>query len=179
VKTNLTRIVWIAVALAVCPALVAAPKDEGSRPSQVMKYLEEGSRYYLQHDFRKAIGPYAKALELEKVESTLGPTLWRVLIDNLGMAYGISGDLEKAKETFEYGLSEDATYPMFFYNLACTYAEMNDLDGAILNLKLAFKNKDNVIEGERVPDPSTDDSFQRFMKDAKFLATLREIETAK
>jgi hypothetical protein len=55
----------------------------------------------------------------------------QVLVDNLGMAYGITGDLKKASEIFEYGLSKDDTYPMFYYNLACTYAEMNDLDNTI------------------------------------------------
>ena len=33
----------------------------------------------------------------------------------------------------------------------------------------------NVIPGERMPDPSTDDSFKRFMKNEKFLAALKEL----
>lgn len=32
-----------------------------------------------------------------------------------------------------------------------------------------------MIGGERMPDPRTDDSFKRFMKDEKFLAALKEI----
>jgi Tfp pilus assembly protein PilF len=91
------------------------------------------------------------------------------------MSYGISGDLKKAKETFEYGLSKDPDYPMFHYNMACTFAEMNDEDNAIAFLKSAFKNKENMIAGEVMPDPSNDSSFTRFMKDEKFLNALKEI----
>jgi tetratricopeptide (TPR) repeat protein len=150
-----------------------------STSSEAMKYVEEGSRSYVKHDYRGAIGPYAKALELDKKQSTLDKTLWRVLIDNLGMAYGITGDLKRAKETFDYGLSKDKTYPMFYYNLACTYAEMNDVEGSIANLRLAFQYKDNVIAGEQVPDPRQDDSFQRFAESERFNSALREMGVGK
>ncbi|PYV71966.1 MAG: hypothetical protein DMG96_27535 [Acidobacteria bacterium] len=89
--------------------------------------LQQASRLYLQHDYKGAIGTYSQALELEKVNAKLDKTLWYVLIDNLGMSYGITGDLQEAKETFDYGVSKDPTYPLFYYNLACTYAEMNDV----------------------------------------------------
>ena len=100
-----------------------------------MQYVGQGSAAYLKQDYKKAIQLYGKALELEKKEPTLEKDIWRVLVDNLGMSYGISGDNKKAKEIFEYGLSKDDKYPMFYYNLACAFAEMNDLDNAIINLK--------------------------------------------
>ena len=150
-----------------------------STSSEAMKYVEEGSRSYVKHDYRGAIGPYAKALELDKKQPTLDKTLWRVLIDNLGMAYGITGDVKRAKETFDYGLSKDKTYPMFYYNLACTYAEMSDLEGSIANLRLAFQYKNNVISGEQVPDPRQDDSFQRFAESERFNNALREMGVGK
>lgn len=65
---------------------------------------------------------------------------------------------------------------MFHYNMACTYAEMNDEEQAIAYLKSAFKNRENMIKGEQMPDPASDDSFARFMKDEKFLNVLKEIE---
>jgi tetratricopeptide (TPR) repeat protein len=152
-----------------------ASEEVVKSPSESMKLLEEGSRSYLKRDYRGAIGPYAKALDLQKKQVTLDRTLWHVLIDNLGMAYGISGDLKRAKETFEYGLSQDKTYPMFYYNLACTYAEMSDVDRAIANLRLAFQYKANVLAGEQVPDPRLDDSFQRFAESERFNDALREM----
>jgi hypothetical protein len=177
VKVDLVRSASVAVLLAIVPILASATQD--AKPSsEAMKYLEEGSKHYLKHDYKEAIVPFAKALELEKKHPTLDKTLSHVLIDNLGMAYGMSGDLENAKETFEYGLSKDKVYPMFYYLLACTYAEMEDLDGTIVNLKLAFKYKGNVLASEQMPDPSQDDSFQRFLKNDRFITTLREVGTA-
>jgi len=45
-------------------------------------------------------------------------------------------------------------------------------------LKLAFSLKANANPGEPMPNPATDDSFARFMKDKVFLAALDEIRTA-
>jgi tetratricopeptide (TPR) repeat protein len=143
--------------------------------SEAYSYMQEGSAFYIKHDFKKAIPPYQKALDLEKKQQTLDKTLWRVLVDNLGMAYGITGDLKKAKETFAYGLEKDPKYPMFHYNMACTYGEMNDMDNAIVYLKQAFEYKENMIKGEHMPDPWTDSSFQRFMNKDKFVNALREL----
>lgn len=145
-------------------------------PPPAFELMRLGSEPYLRGDYRAAIEPYRMALELEKLKPQLDQTMWRVLVDNLGMSYGLTGDLPNAKATFEYGLSKDPAYPMFHYLLACTYAEMGDLDAAIRYLKSAFANKRNVIPGEQMPDPATDDSFQRFMKDEKFLRALRELD---
>jgi tetratricopeptide (TPR) repeat protein len=133
-----------------------------------MELAAEGSRLYIQHDYRGAIGPYSQALELEKASPKLEKSLWYVLIDNLGMSYGITGDLQKAKETFDYGVSKDLTYPIFYYNLACTYAEMGEATEAGDYLKKAFENKANVLPGENMPDPRKDDSFKKLMKIKEF-----------
>ena len=90
--------------------------------------------------------------------------------------YGISGNLKVAKETLEYGISEDPDYPMFYYNMACTYGEMDNMEKAIEYLKLAFARKDNMIPGERFPDPAKDSSFARFADDEKFVAALKEMK---
>lgn len=133
-----------------------------------MQLAAEGSRRYIQHDYKGAIGPYSQALELEKVSPKLEKSLWYVLVDNLGMSYGITGDLQKAKETFDYGVSKDPTYPIFYYNLACTYAEMGDATEAGNFLKKAFQYKANLLPGENMPDPRRDDSFKKLMKNKEF-----------
>jgi Tetratricopeptide repeat len=130
--------------------------------------MEQASRLYLQHDYRGAIGPYAEALELEKGNPKLERSLWYVLVDNLGMSYGITGDLQKAKETFDYGVTKDPMYPLFYYNLACTYAELGDATEAGNYLKKAFDYKGNVLPGEAMPDPRKDDSFKKLMKNKEF-----------
>jgi len=161
--------------LLAAPALGQDASDLKAGDPETRLLMEQASRFYLQHDFKRAIPPYQQALDREKANRTLGDSLWRVLIDNLGMSYGISGDLPKAKATFEYGLSKDPKYPMFHYNLACTFAEMNDVDKAILSLQQAFQYKQNMIKGERFPDPWKDDSFRRFMNNEKFVSALTEM----
>ncbi len=131
-------------------------------------HLAQGSLLYLGRDYRNAAKSYQRALDLEKQDSQLGPTLWHVLVDNLGMSYGMTGELGRAKEIFEYGLSKDPAYPLFYYNLACTYAEMKELDNALAYLQKAFEYRKNVLPGEKMPDPTTDDSFKRYLKNEKF-----------
>lgn len=166
----------IALSCAVQTPANANSQGQSSDKNAVMALMQEGSEYFLRRDFEKAIVPYQKALDLEKEKRTLDKTIWKVLVDNLGMSYGISGNLDKAKETFEYGISKDPDYPMFYYNLACTYGEKDDLDKAIENLKLAFDRRENMIPGEKMPDPATDSSFQRFVNDEKFKAALKELK---
>src|SRR6266566_101870 len=163
------------VLLSVGPAIAQDSSDLNKGDPETRKLLEQGSGFFLDGDYKRAIPPYQKALDREKENRTLSDTLWRVMVDNLGMAYGISGDLKKAKETFEYGLSKEPKYPMFHYNMACTFAEMNDVDKTISYLQQAFQYKQNMIKGERFPDPWTDDSFQRFMKDERFVSALKEL----
>jgi tetratricopeptide (TPR) repeat protein len=152
------------------------------REKTAMDYLREGSTYYIDGDFKKAIPPYQKAFDLEKANRTLDKTFWRVLVDNLGISYGITArttppNLKKAKEIFEYGITKDPDYPLFYYNLACTYAEMDNMDKAIEYLKLAFERKGNLIRGEKMPTPATDPSFERFIGNDKFVAVLQELSS--
>lgn len=148
----------------------ALPADD------TMRYLSEGSRSYLQRDYSSAARSYQKALNLEKQKRTLPRDTFRVLVDNLGMSYGISGKLQQAKETFEYGLAQDFEYPMFHYNLACTYGEMKSMPQAIEELRLAYKYKVNIIAGETLPDPIQDDSFRYFVKDDSFVRAVTEMK---
>ena len=137
------------------------------------------SRLYLQHDYKGAITAYSQALELEKANPKLQKSLWYVLIDNLGMSYGITGDLQKAKETFDYGVSKDPTYPLFYYNLACTFAEMGDAANAGTYLKKAFEYKSNTLPGETMPDPRTDDSLKKIMKNKDFRELVEALSQSK
>ncbi|MGP0071245.1 MAG: tetratricopeptide repeat protein [Bryobacteraceae bacterium] len=83
----------------------------------------------------------------------------RILIDQAGMAYGISGQIAKARAILERAVAEDPDYPLYYYNLACADAEENKLQDARLHLQQAFARKANVVAGEAMPDPTKDDSF--------------------
>jgi hypothetical protein len=139
-------------------------------------YFGQGSTFYLHHNYSEAAASYQKALDLEKRTRTLSKDYFRVLVDNLGMSYGISGKLPQAKATFEFGLTQDPEYPMFFYNLACTYGEMDLMNDALIQLRLAYKFKANMIAGETLPDPLKDDSFRHFVGKETFVKAVHEMQ---
>jgi tetratricopeptide (TPR) repeat protein len=150
--------------------------DAGGKSSNdAMELFRRGSAFYIQGNYRKAIEYYQPAMDLEMKRPQIGKTYWTVLVDNLGMSYGISGDLEHAKQVFQYGLSKEPAYPMFHYNMACAYAEGGDLESTIGYLKTAYQYRSNSLPGESMPNPRNDSSFQRFMKDPRFLQTLAEL----
>ncbi len=156
------------------------PEDEGAEAQapqgNSLDYFRQGSRLYLQRNYAAAAVPYQKALDLEKRHRTLDKNFFLVLVDNLGMSYGISGNLGKAKEVFEYGLSQEPEYPLFHYNLACAYGEMGKMDESLEELRLAYKYRANVIRGETFPDPLKDDSFRKFVRDKKFVDAVHQMQ---
>lgn len=143
-----------------------------------LDYAAEGSKYYLEGEYKKAIPPYQKALDLEKKERKLPKNLWLVVVDNLAIAYGITGDIKKSMAVLNYGIEKEPTYPMFYYNMACGYGEINDEDNAINYLRLAYKYKANMIKGERFPNPETDSSFEKFLDSEKFMTAIAEMKSS-
>lgn len=97
-------------------------------------------------------------------------TARRVVTDQAGMSYGMSGDIQKARSLFEKGIAEDPDYPMYYYNLACADAEEKNLGAAKGHLQQAFARKANVVFGESMPDPTKDDSFLPYRNNKEFWA---------
>jgi hypothetical protein len=119
-------------------------------------------------------------MALTKVGETPAPsvkTMRRVVTDQAGMSYGMSGDIAKARAIFEKASAEDPDYPLNYYNLACADAEEKNLAGARKNLQKAFDRKANVIPGEKMPDPTTDDSFLPYRENKEFWAFLEGLHT--
>lgn len=160
-------------------AELSAPPAQPSQSKTSFEYTAEGSKYYRDGDYKKAIPLYQKALDLEKAERKLEKKIWFVLVDNLAIAYGITGDIKSSQSVLEYGIKQEPTYPMFYYNMACGYGESDDEDNAIKYLRLAFKYKANMIEGEALPNPETDSSFERFRKSEKFKKAITEMKSGK
>jgi len=155
-------------------------QTQAPEPPNSRELLDIGNALYRQNNYALAILPYQKAFDLEKAKPQLDRTLWRVLIDNLGMAYTLTGQLSKARAMLEQGIQADPTYPIFHYNLACTFGEMNDLNHAMQSLKTAFRHRKNHNPGEKgMPDPRQDLSFQRFMKNETFRNLVNDLATAK
>jgi predicted Zn-dependent protease len=124
----------------------------------------------------QAIDVYAKVLALENSGFQFSLTQHRILYDQLAMAYGLSGRLQEAKSLLGKAMTSDPEYPLNYYNLACLFAETDDKAKVMENLKLAFKYKQHVIPGERMPDPSSDSSFAKYRNDADFRNLLQREE---
>jgi hypothetical protein len=142
-----------------------------------MDYFLAGSSSYNQSDFKRAIPSYAQALALEQQEPKLEKKFWYVLVDNLGMAYGMTGDLESARKTFEYGVQKDPGYPMFYYEMADYYGEKGDLQNTMAFLQKAWDRKDNLLPGEKFPDARNDDSFKKWRKNPDFQKVVETLST--
>ena len=164
------------VILAINCLSVFAQQPTVSTDPVVTEHFRKGSKAFLQQDYETAADSYQKALDLEKEKRTLSKEYFLVLIDNLGMSYGISGKLDKAKTIFEYGLTQYPEYPIFYYNLACTYGEQQKMNEAIAQLRLAYKNKNNLIAGETMPDPLKDDSFRYFVDKKEFVNAIHAMQ---
>jgi tetratricopeptide (TPR) repeat protein len=140
-----------------------------------LDYWKAGSVAFARRDFASAIPSYTEALALEKQNRQLSKTAWYALVDNLGMAYGITGQPEKARAVFQYGIAQDPAYPLFYYHMACYYGQKGDAQNAGTYLKKAYEHKANVVSGETIPDPRTDDSFQQILKDETFRKLVESI----
>lgn len=121
---------------------------------------------YQTRQYRAAAPIFEQAL---KMVDNGGDRTWRrVVTDQAGMSYGISGNIAKAREIFTAAIVKDPDYPLFYYNLACADAEENKLAGARLHLQQAFARKGNLLPGESMPDPAQDDSFLPHRRDKEF-----------
>lgn len=134
-----------------------------------------GHALFKQEKYADAVVSYEKARELEASGSKLSSDQHRVLIDQLAMAYGISGDLKKTHALLESAIRDDPEYPLNYYNLACAYAEKGDKGKALTNLSLAFQHKEHVLKGEQMPDPRTDSSFQKYVRDEDFTKLMAKL----
>lgn len=159
-------------------AILATAMFTGAAADAVLLF-DEGSAYFGRDEYEKAIGPYQKALDREKAAPKLPQPQWRALIDNLAMAYGITGRLDAADEVLKYGALKEPDYPMFYFITADICAERNDLDATMKFLRLALKFRDNMNRGEKLPDPLTDDSFKRFYENLDFRKLAAEFGKAR
>ena len=124
------------------------------------------------HDLQGAVHAYRDALAL--VATSDDPKKWqRISTDQLSISYGMAGALDESRAVNVAAIKRDPDYPMYYYNLACAEAEQSNATDARANLQLAFDHRANVLPGESLPDPATDDSFQTLMQDPDFAAFVK------
>jgi tetratricopeptide (TPR) repeat protein len=126
-----------------------------------------------QHQMYKAAGPIFEQALAKLDDDKAQQTMRRVITDQAGMSYGMSGDVPKARAIFENASAKDPDYAMYYYNLACADAEEKDLANARLHLQQAFARKGYMIPGENLPDPTKDDSFIPYRKNKDFWTFLQ------
>jgi hypothetical protein len=137
---------------------------------------------FLHREYRAAAPMFEKGLMM--VPSDGAPfksatVARRVMRDQAGMSYGISGDLAKSRSIFEKGTADDPEYPLNYYNLACADAGEKKLSDARMHLQQAFDRKANVNPGESMPIPTEDDSFLPYKNNREFWTLLQGLTAGK
>jgi len=144
-------------------------------PSSVDAQMYLGQALFRQEKYADAVVPYERARALEASGRKLSSDQQRILVDQLVMSYGISGDLKKARGLLGDAIRQDPEYPLNYYNLACAFAEEGNKSKVLANLSLAFQHKDRVLKGEKMPDPRADSSFQKYVRDEDFIKLMNKI----
>src|ERR1700722_2018066 len=88
-------------------------------PSNVEGYVYLGQSLFRLEKYSESVRPYEKARELERNGSKLTSDQHRILVDQLVMAYGMSGEMKKARSLLDDAIQKDPEYPLNYYNLAC------------------------------------------------------------
>jgi len=137
---------------------------------------------FLHHEYRAAAPVFEKGLTMVPPDGApfkSATIARRMMRDQAGMSYGISGDLAKSRSIFEKGVADDPSYPLNYYNLACADAGERKLSEARLHLQQAFDRKANMNPGETMPSPTEDDSFLPYKDNREFWTFLQGLKVAK
>jgi predicted Zn-dependent protease len=145
-------------------------------PSNVAAQMYLGQTLFREEKYKEAAITYERVQVLEKAGIKLDRVQHRILVDQLAMAYGLSGRSTDAKALLQESARTDPTYPLNYYNLACISADEGDKAGVLKNLSLAFRHKDQVLPGEQMPDPTSDPSFKKYADDSDFKELLGRIK---
>ncbi len=134
-----------------------------------------GDVLFFERKFGAAYDEYAATLKFDEAQRSLGESEKHAVTNQLGVSAAFAGNLAKAKEVFADAVKGDPEYPIYRYNLACTYAEMGELDTALVHLKDAWARRANLGEGERFPNPREDSSFKKYANDPRFQDAVRNM----
>ncbi len=139
-------------------------------------YLFDGTMAYLDKDFPTATQQLQQALDMEKQKRTLGRDDFRILVDNLANSYRFTQNPAKSKEVLDYGLTQDTSYPLFHYDMACYWGGQGNMDNALSELRLAFKNQGHLSTSDQLSDPLQDNCFGKFLKNKKFTSAVQQMQ---
>jgi tetratricopeptide (TPR) repeat protein len=139
--------------------------DSAYTPKPTDKFLY-AEVLYRSEQYKASVPVYASFLATEGASKDR--TMRRAATDNMGMALGMSGEVDEARKVFNDAIQSDPEYPLYYYNLACADAEQGKVTDARLHLQQAYDRKANLIPGEPFPDPTKDDSIRKLKGDENF-----------
>jgi tetratricopeptide (TPR) repeat protein len=103
-------------------------------------YFTLGTIFYqVVKSYESAAFYYQRALDT--LPSGTSIKMKRLLIDQLAMSYGISGQIKQSRAVNETAIKTDPDYPLYYYNLACADAEQHKAADAKLHLQQALTEK--------------------------------------
>jgi tetratricopeptide (TPR) repeat protein len=149
--------------------------NEHHQPT-VLELAAWGTFFMSRKNYAEGARCYEQAMELDKSSHSLNRELRVFVLLDLISCHGNLGHKQKAKELSELGLQKEPGYPMFYYDLACAFAEIGDKEKALQNLRLAFQNKSRLFTGDTMADPKTDDSFSKYSEDPEFIKFYAEMD---
>jgi tetratricopeptide (TPR) repeat protein len=139
------------------------------------KYPKDSDIYYIlgefcfrKKDYSKAQEYYLKALENHKSQPLLSTDVLWLCYDGLGLSYGIQKQYEKSFVYFKkgYKMAQGLDNPHIAssaFNLACMYAEANDVPNSLKFLKESISlEKTNKAQAQK------DSSFEKLKGNPEF-----------
>jgi tetratricopeptide (TPR) repeat protein len=141
-----------------------------------LEHFLDGSIYFDNRNYKLACKVYQLALDANQEDHLLDGNHLRKLIANMGLAYGLSGQIRKAVAILNNGIAFDRFYPMFYYNLACVYAGIDNLVETIYYLLQANSYKKNMPADDVFPYPGDDDNFKKYLSNDQFKEALRAMK---
>ncbi|HEY6348268.1 MAG TPA: hypothetical protein VI636_02550 [Candidatus Angelobacter sp.] len=151
-------------------------KVPGQSQETSSSLMAQGDEAREQVNYASASRFYERAFVLEKANRTFDNDMYLDLISRLGFAYRINGNLAKAKETLIYGLSQNSNYPIFHYDLACTYAQMGQIDESLGHLNTAYQHRAKVAPTQLPAYPAEDTCFQKIATDPRFVNAVQKLD---
>ncbi|HZQ18847.1 MAG TPA: tetratricopeptide repeat protein [Terriglobales bacterium] len=144
-------------------------------PNNIYAQVYLGQSLFRQEKYDQAVIPFEKARNLENAGIKLTLVQHRILVDQLAMSYGISGKSKECRALLESAIREDPDYPLNYYNLACLNAQEGNKRELINDLTLVFQHRDHVLNGEEMPNPRKDSSFEKYVNDPDFVALMKKL----
>ena len=153
-------------------------KVPGQAQETSSSLMAQGDEAREQSNYAAAARYYERAFALERPNRTLENDMFLELVSHLGFAYRMNGNLAKAKDTLEYGLSQNPDYPIFHYDMACVYAQMGRVDESVGQLRTAYQHRAKVAPTQLPANPAEDSCFQKIAADPKFVDAVQKLDQA-